>query len=102
MSKRLILEEITTESLDAVLSLPAVNKANYFSELLKTFYPNIEESSDEYTDMLELYISSFYVEKLYRTNRFFNEKFTPIYTQTGLIRNIIADRYFTDDDLITH
>ena len=47
-------------------------------------------------------ISSIYVEKLYRSNRFFQESFTMIYTKTGLIRNIVNDIYFLEDDLITH
>ena len=32
----------------------------------------------------------------------FNEKFIIVYTQTGLIRNVWSDLYYTDDDLITH
>ncbi len=56
----------------------------------------------EYEELLQNYISSMYVEKLYRSNRFFNEQFTIVYTQTGLIRNVINDTYFVEDDLITH
>ena len=58
---------------------------------------------------------------MYRTNKFFQEKFTIVYTDKGFIRNIIgiihicndvtdksfisniiADMYYADDDLITH
>ena len=53
-------------------------------------------------NLLEYYNSSFYVEKMYRTNKFFQEKFTIVYTDKGFIRNIIADMYYADDDLITH
>ena len=60
------------------------------------------DKSDRFRDILESYISSFYVEKMYRSNRFFNEKFVIVYTQTGLIRNVWSDLYYTDDDLITH
>ena len=69
-----------------------VEKKNFFSQ----------EECDEMKNIVESYVSSFYLEKMYRTNRFFNEKFTPIYTTTGLIRNIWADLFFADDDLITH
>jgi hypothetical protein len=102
MNITFILDELPEESLDAVLSLPPAGKSAYFKKLMDLFYPNLAEGSDEYTDTIETYISSFYIEKLYRTNRFFNEKYIPIYTKTGLIRNIVADMYFISDDLITH
>ena len=96
-----VLQDLEDESLDAVLSLPLENKTNYFTAMVKTYYPNIQVNSQEFENLVTSYVSSFYVEKLYRCNRFFNEKFTPIYTSTGLIRNIIADMYYADDDLIT-
>lgn len=96
-----LLEEFPDDALDQILSLTPSGKTQYFTKLAKQFY-DIPEDSDEFTDIVESYISSFYVEKMYRSNRFFNEKFTPIYTQTGLIRNVWSDLFFTDDDLITH
>tara|TARA_Y100001937_G_scaffold15149_1_gene20676 strand:+ start:1608 stop:1931 length:324 start_codon:yes stop_codon:yes gene_type:complete len=102
MADPLILENIEEEALDQILSLHPEAKTLYFTKLAKKFYPNIEESSERFKDILESYISSFYLEKLYRSNRFFNEKFIIVYTQTGLIRNVWSDLYYTDDDLITH
>jgi len=102
MTSIFILQDLSDESLDALLSLSLVRKSSYFIAMVKTYYPNILEGSAQFEDLVESYISSFYVEKLYRSNRFFNEKFTPIYTGTGLIRNISLDLYFTDDSLITH
>ena len=102
MNKTFVLENLSDESLDAILSLPIERKAAYFTGMIKAFYPKIVEDTIEFDDLLATYASSFYVEKIYRSNRFFNEKFTPIYTSTGLIRNIIADMYYADDDLITH
>ena len=96
-----LLEEFPDDALDQILSLTPSGKTQYFTKLAKQFY-DIPEDSDEFTDIVESYISSFYVEKMYRSNRFFNEKFTPIYTQTGLIRNVWSDLFFTDDDLVTH
>jgi hypothetical protein len=102
MDTRFLLEDLSTASLDAVLAMDLENKTVYFSTLAKNFYPDIDETSEEFVDLLELYISSFYVEKLYRSNRFFNEKFTPIYTTTGLIRDIVANLFYSDKDLIVH
>ncbi len=101
MAVSFLLEEFPDDALDQILSLPPSGKTQYFTKLAKQFY-DIPEDSDEFTDIVESYISSFYVEKMYRSNRFFNEKFTPIYTQTGLIRNVWSDLFFTDDDLVTH
>ena len=98
----LILSNITDEDLDWVLSLPLQQKNTYFCALIKRHYPSIKEHDIRYNQLLENYLSSFYVEKLYRSNGFFNEKFLVTYTHTGLVRNVINEMYFTDDDLITH
>lgn len=97
-----ILGELSDESLDTVLGMNLTDKSTYFTRLITAAYPKIEKNSTEFEELVATYLSSYYVEKLYRTNRFFNEKFTPVYTSTGLIRNIIADMYYADDDLITH
>ena len=102
MTEELILENLPEDVLDHVLSLPPEAKTVYFTKLTKKFYPKIDQKSDEFTNIVESYVSSFYVEKMYRSNRFFNEKFIIVYTQTGLIRNVWSDLYYTDDDLITH
>jgi hypothetical protein len=97
-----ILQELSNESLEAVLSLNPEQKSAYFQAMVDTFYPSIEKNSAQYEEMIATYLSCFCVEKIYRSNRFFNEKFTPIYTSTGIIRNIISDLYYTDDELATH
>ena len=102
MTEQLILENIPEEALDHILSLPPEAKTLYFTKLAKKFYPKIDDKSDQFKNILESYMSSFYVEKMYRSNRFFNEKFIIVYTQTGLIRNVWSDLYYPDDDLITH
>jgi hypothetical protein len=62
----------------------------------------VEENTDQFVELVESYISSFYLEKLYRSNRFFNEKFIPVYTNTGLIREVVSELFFVDDTLIVH
>ena len=98
----LTLCELQDETIDYLLGMQVDDKRAYFHKLVETYYPNALNNEDEYEDLIENYISCMYVEKLYRSNRFFNERFTIIYTQTGLIRNIINDIYFIEDDLITH
>lgn len=98
----IILEDLSDELIDTILSLHPKDRASYFEKMAKNYYPHIEPETDEFNSLIESYNSSFYVEKLYRTNRFFNEKFTIVYTETGLVRNAICDLFFADDDLITH
>jgi len=98
----LTLCELQDETIDYLLGMQLDDKRAYFHKLIEVYYPNALNNEDEYEDLIENYISCMYVEKLYRSNRFFNERFTIIYTQTGLIRNIINDIYFIEDDLITH
>ena len=102
MGNIFILQELSDESLDTVLSFSPDRKAKYFETMVDTFYPRLAKGSSEYEDMVATYLSCFCVEKIYRSNRFFNEKFTPIYTTTGIIRNIVADLYYLDNELLTH
>ena len=102
MSEAFTLSEFPDDSLNYVIGMSAAAKRHYFHSLIEGFYPKALTNESEYESLMEGYISSFYTEKLYRSNRFFNEKFTIVYTHTGMIRNIINDLYFIDDDLITH
>ena len=98
----LTLCELQDETIDYLLGMQLDDKRAYFHKLIETYYPDASDDEFEYEELLQNYISSIYVEKLYRSNRFFNEQFTIVYTQTGLIRNVINDIYFVEDDLITH
>jgi len=94
MKNKLILNLIAEESIDAVLALPEQSKIAYFMSLAETFYPKVAKDTKEYSDLIESYYSSFYVEKLYRSNLFFHEKFTVVYTTTGLIRDITNNLFY--------
>jgi hypothetical protein len=96
------LEDFSDESLDSILCLSIEGKTKYFEVMVKSYYPKVDQDTDHFVELVESYISSFYLEKLYRSNRFFNEKFIPIYTNTGLIREVVSDLFFIDDTLIVH
>lgn len=102
MKPEFILESLDDKTLTTILSLPPANKLSYFDALVKNFYPHIDPASAEFTQLRACYISSFYTEKLYRSNKFFHENFTVVYTETGLIRDIVLDIYYSDEHLITH
>ena len=96
------LEDFSDESLDSILCLTIESKTKYFEAMVKSYYPKVDQDTDHFVELVESYISSFYLEKLYRSNRFFNEKFIPVYTNTGLIREVVSDLFFVDDTLIVH
>ena len=96
------LEDFSDESLDSILCLTIEGKTKYFQAMAKNYYPKVDENTDQFVELVERYISSFYLEKLYRSNRFFNEKFIPVYTNTGLIREVVSELFFVDDTLIVH
>jgi hypothetical protein len=96
------LEDFSDESLDSILCLTIESKTKYFEAMVKSYYPKVCQDTDYFVELVESYISSFYLEKLYRSNRFFNEKFIPVYTNTGLIREVVSDLFFIDDTLIVH
>mgnify|MGYP001175891695 CR=1 FL=1 len=100
--KPFILDDLEDSTLDAILSLPPKARVDYFKKLARNYFPEVKENTDAFEELLENYNSSFYVEKMYRSNRFFNEKYTIVYTDKGFIRNIIADIYYVDDDLVIH
>ena len=87
--KGFLLQDLPDENLDQILSLSPMAKGKYFAGIAKEFYPNLKETSEYFENVVESYISSFYIEKMYRSN-------------TGLIRNIWSDLFFIDTDLITH
>ena len=100
--KPFLLDDLEDSTLDAILSLPPSARVDYYKKIARKYFPDIKENSQDFEEIIENYNSAFYVEKMYRSNKFFNEKFTIVYTDKGFIRNIIADIYYADDDLITH
>ncbi len=99
MSTEYKLYELSDEHLNAILSLNEDEEEKYINTLISRFYPNID---DRYEELFISYKASFVLEKLYRSNISFQNGFRAIYTKTGMIRNIINDIYYADDDLIIH
>ena len=62
MAVSFLLEEFPDDALDQFFEFAASGKTQYFTKLAKQFY-DVPEDSDEFTDIVESYISSFYVEK---------------------------------------
>ena len=102
MKNEFRLEDLSDEALNSILSLSIESKTAYFEAMVKSYYDKVPETDEKFVSLVEAYFSSFYLEKIYRSNRFFNEKFIPIYTDTGLIREVVSELFFIDDTLIVH
>jgi len=100
--KPLVLSEVDEEKIDVVLSLSDTAKIKIFGEMIANYYPQAMEDEKRFAELQRAYRDCWMMEKLYRNNIFLKESFTMVYTQTGLIRNIWMDMYYTDDDLIIH
>jgi len=94
--------DLENEKIDLIISLKEEQKISYIDNLIQKFYPTALEDIKLYDNLQTSYKSSFLVEKIYRNNITFQSGFSITYTNTGLIRNIISDLFFTDDDLIVH
>ena len=98
--KPLVLSEVDEEKIDVVLTLPDPAKIEFFGQMISQFFPHAMEDEKKFAELQRAYRDCWMMEKLYRNNIFLKESFTIVYTQTGLIRNIWMDMYYTDDDLI--
>ena len=97
-----LLKDFPDDKLELILALEEEEQIIYYDSLINRFYPHISSDDRIYEDMLAAYHASFVMEKLYRKEKVLQLEFTPIYTKTGLIRNLVNDLYYTTDDLITH
>ena len=59
-----ILQDLSDDLLDQILSLAPESKTIYFLGLTKEYYPDIEDGSEYQQNIIESYISSYYVEKM--------------------------------------
>jgi len=97
-----LLAEMDEKTLDYVLTRSPEERQRYFSGLIINHFPKISQETEQFLQLLVGYECSFMLEKLYRNNLHLREGFTPIYTQTGLIREIVNDIYMHDDKLKVH
>ena len=96
------LFSLPESALDYIISLSPRQRYLYLKEVaLKQFSVTVEDA-----EMLERTVqaleASVMLEKLYRNNDFLKKNFTVVYSDGGLVRNIIHDIYYTEDDLIVH
>ena len=68
MGRSLLLNEITEDKIDTVLSLNETGKTIFFDSLISEHYPHIEKTSNEYNYLQLNYRSCWMMEKIYRNS----------------------------------
>jgi hypothetical protein len=96
------LYNLDDETLDYALSLTEEAKLGYFHNLISKYYSDEKLSPEQYKDLQIAYRSSFILEKIYRSNKIMQKGFRPVYTRTGLIRELVNDLYFLDTSVNIH
>lgn len=96
------LYQLPEPALDYIISLSPQQRYLYLKEVaLKQFSTTLDDK-----EMLERTIkaleASVLMEKLYRNNEFLKKNFTMVYSDGGIVRNMVNDIYYTEDDLIVH
>lgn len=102
ISDPFILNMIDNTKLQIIISLSDDEKLLYINNLIKKYYSNIEFNTDVYFNLQKAYIGSFVLEDRFRQNEEIQKAFRPIYTKTGLIRNIVNDLFFIPEELTVH
>lgn len=92
----LYLHELSTDTIKDINRLDQDSKATYFMNLISRFYPNAE--GETVTNLASAYYGSFMMEEKVRTYPGLAQAFTVVYTKTGLIREVVNDIYFLQEE----
>lgn len=94
------LYNLEDDSLNYVLSLSDEEKTGYFHTIISRFYADESLSAEMYKELQLAYRASFILERILRSNKAIAESYRPVYTNSGLIRELVNNLYFTTDTVI--
>lgn len=89
-------------SIDYILSLSPQQRYLYLKQVALSNFRVIETDKEMLESLIKGLEVSIFFEKLYRNNEFLRKNFTIVYSDGGLVRNVIHDIYYSDDELTTH
>lgn len=89
-------------SIDYILSLSPQQRYLYLKQVALSNFRVIETDKEMLESLIKGLEVSILFEKLYRNNEFLRKNFTIVYSDGGLVRNVIHDIYYSDDELTTH
>lgn len=93
---KFFLSSLTDQELLSIIELSEESLYLYICELIKKFFPSIKEETKIHNQLTIIYKTGFFLEYLFRKNRNNLIGFTPIYTKTGLIKEISNDLFLTN------
>lgn len=103
MTDKFILGQLKDDKLEFILSMDQDQLDIYVDNLIQKYYPYLRqdmEHHEQYELVKEQYINSFYLEKIIRMSEPVQEGFIPVYTETGMIRELQNQLYsFSKDSL---
>ena len=88
-----LLKDLSNEELTDFLSLSLEEASKKISALIEKYYPKIETDSEEFKNLAINYMASFNLEYLIRKYPYIYASYTPLYTRTGLIRELVLNNY---------
>lgn len=101
MTDKFILGQLNDDKLEFILSMDQEQLDIYVDNLIQKYYPHLRQDVDHYETyekIKEQYINSFYLEKIIRMSEPVQEGFIPVYTETGMIRELQNELYSFDRD----
>lgn len=94
------LYNLEDDSLNYVLGLSDEEKTGYFHTIISRFYADENLSAEMYKELQMAYRASFILEKVLRSNKAISESYRPVYTSSGLIRELVNNLYFTSNTVV--
>lgn len=96
------LSDLAENKLDELLSCSEQNKNVILFHVIKYHYAKLDVTSEDYSKLANSYKSSWILEKIYRNNGLVRQNYSPIYVNSGIIRDLVNNMYFTNNDLKMH
>ena len=87
------LFDLTDAELQVITNLSDIDVCDYIHNLICNYYSHVDQTSEQYRNLVKAYKTSFILETIYRSNPLLSNNFTTIYTRTGLIRELVNDLY---------
>jgi len=96
------LYSLPEEALDFIISLHPQQRYLYLKDVALQNFSATKTDKAMLERTIKALEASVLFEKLYRNNEVMKKNFTIVYAEGGIIRNVIHDIYYAEDDLITH
>lgn len=101
MTDKFILGTLPDDKLEFILSMDEEQIGIYVDNLIQKYYPHLRQDTEhfeQYEKVKEQYINSFYLERIIRISEPIQDGFIPVYTDTGMIRELQNELYSFEEE----